>query len=403
MSNLFGLDSDAAVVDDEPVGKSYGTPGESARLQAQKKRERIAELERLEQSAQNWDGGARGEESTAAAIDKRCPSAIQLADRRMPDSVANVDHIVLVPSGVWVIDSKRWKGKIKVENTRNGTQKLTINGHNQTELVDKLTRQVNAVRAVMGELDANVPVYGALCFHLPADTKLELLNPRFEDHGLPLFKTWTINGYPLFYPRQMCRRLNSAGTLTVQHLEELAASLAERLPSAAAHGTAHPRTGSFGQAASRPWPKPRAHDQTVEKDVFKKDRLAEQAAAWDAQRPEVEAAIGGPIPDVLTERLTSDGAIWCHHALWHSRVYLAYVHDRVGSHFAWGEAWSVVAPLHHARAFVPQWNALTAFLRHLQFNQLVDLTLEGPRVISVTVVADLTSLESAGEGPAAGR
>jgi hypothetical protein len=45
---------------------------------------------------------------------------VALHDRRMPCSQANIDHIVLVPSGVWVIDSKRVRGRIRVEDRRDG-------------------------------------------------------------------------------------------------------------------------------------------------------------------------------------------------------------------------------------------------------------------------------------------
>jgi hypothetical protein len=104
------------------------TPGESARQQAERRRVRIEQLERR---AKNWDGGAAGEELTAESIEKRCPKAIALHDRRMPDSRANIDHIVVVPSGVWVIDSKRMKGRIKVEDADDGTQRLVVNGNDQ--------------------------------------------------------------------------------------------------------------------------------------------------------------------------------------------------------------------------------------------------------------------------------
>jgi hypothetical protein len=177
------------------MSKSFGVPGESARQQAENRRARREELERLERREQNWDGGAVGEESTADAITKRCPNAVALHDRRMPDSRANIDHIVLVPSGVWVIDSKRVKGRIKVEDAKDGTQKLIVNGNNKTALVHKLTGQVNAVKAALAELDPQIQVYGAFCFHLQIDSKRELLNPFVEDSGLPVFRTWTINGY----------------------------------------------------------------------------------------------------------------------------------------------------------------------------------------------------------------
>lgn len=206
------------------VGESFGVPGGSARKQEEERRKRRQELERLERREDNWNQGAAGEESTAAAIARRCPAAVALHDRQMPGSRANIDHIVLVASGVWVIDSKRPKGRIKVQKAKGGAQKLLIGGHDRTELVHKLTRQVNAVKAAMLQAGSDVPVNGAFCFHLQADTTIERL--RAEDNGLPVFGTWTIDGYPLFYPRQMCKRLNDPGTLTSSKAHELARTVA---------------------------------------------------------------------------------------------------------------------------------------------------------------------------------
>ena len=386
------------------MSKTFGTPGGSARQQAENLRRRREELERLQQREGNWGGGAVGEESTGATIEKRCPSAVALHDRRMPDSRANIDHIVLVPSGVWVIDSKRMKGRIKVEDAKDGTQKLIIHGNNQTELVHKLTGQVNAVKAVMAELDLRVPVYGGFCFWLPIESKRDLLDPRIEDNGLPLLRTWTINGYPLFYPRQMARRLNSAGTLSAKHAEELGAALAERFPSALddehESGSAptmrrkaplppspRPSTPSAAPVGIGPSPTDQAR---LSKEEYKAQKEAEQTELWERQRPLIEEALDGPVPAFLADRLRSDGAIWCHHSLWHCRTYLVCVRGRVGGTFAYAEAASVVAALHPGRTSTPQWRALTAFLEHLRSNGIVDFASDDRRIDRVSVLADPT-------------
>lgn len=390
----------------------FGVPGESARQQAERRRQRQRELERLQQREANWDGGARGEESTAETIAERCPEAVVLHDRRMPDSRANVDHIVLVPSGVWVVDSKRMKGKIKVENGESGTQRLLINGNDQTELVHKLNWQVGAVRAAMAELDPQVSVNGAFCFWLPIDNKRDLLNPRIEDNGLPLLRTWTINGYPLFYGRQLARRLNSAGTLTREHAAELAGALAERFPAAA--GPASPRLARPVSAAEQrqfqetevvaplatpttpaapTLPAPEAVPTRLSKDAFKAAKAAEQQRVWEEQRLLIEAALGGAAPSLLTERLPRDGAVWCHSALWHSRVYLACVHGKVGQTVPYTKAASVVAAHHGGRPGPNQWRALTAFLEHLRAHGYLSFAADADgRVHEMMVTAELAGV-----------
>jgi Nuclease-related domain len=214
-----------------------------------------------------------------------------LHDRRMPDSRANIDHIVLVPSGVWVIDSKRMKGRIKVEDAKDGTQKLLIKGRNQTELVHKLTWQLNAVKAAMAQIDSHVPVHGGFCFWLAIENTRDLFNPRVEDNGLPLLRTLTINGYPLFHPRQMTRTLNSAGTLSLRRAEELAATLAERFPAASADTRQSPSTTLVtppppapappGPAATVPVPTPDTAPARLSKDEFRAAKQAEHQQAWE--------------------------------------------------------------------------------------------------------------------------
>jgi hypothetical protein len=76
-------------------------------------------------------------------------------------------------------------------------------------------------------------------------------------------------------------------------------------------------------------------------------KRAEQLRAWEEQRPLIEDALGCAIPPLLGERLSADQAVWCHHALWHARVYLACVHGRVGQTIPYTQAASVVGA-HHA-------------------------------------------------------
>jgi hypothetical protein len=62
-----------------------------------------------------WARGAGGEEHIAKFLAKYLnDGVIRLHDRRIPRSRANIDHIAVAPSGVWVIDAKRYKGKVAV-------------------------------------------------------------------------------------------------------------------------------------------------------------------------------------------------------------------------------------------------------------------------------------------------
>lgn len=124
------------------------------------------------QSTAAWRIGAVGEERLGAVLDTFvCAQLATLHDRRIPGSRANIDHMVITPAGIWVIDAKRYKGRpdLKVEGgiLRPVTTKLTVAGRDRTNLVDGVLKQVDRVsQAVPG-----APVTGVLCF-LEADWPL---------------------------------------------------------------------------------------------------------------------------------------------------------------------------------------------------------------------------------------
>jgi hypothetical protein len=329
----------------------------------------------------------------------------------------------VVPSGVWVIDSKRVRGRIKVEDRRDGAQKLTINGQNRTELVHKLTGQVNAVTAAVAELAPRVPVRGAFCFWLPIDRKRDFIT--VPDSGLPIFAVRTINGYPLWHRRQMIRELNAAGTVSAKQADELGELLAERFPPAATQTERSARTGSIPPPkpiiASPPTALPRsaatpsadrpqgstltpraatepaapqrqaaAEPGRVSKDEYKAQMEAKQQAAWETAQADVEAALGSPVPALLSNHLPHDSSIYCHHALWHSRVYLTCIQGQVCPTVPYTTFASVVGSLHSGPARAPQWKALTAFLNHLREHHYVGFEADATgRIDQITVLADL--------------
>ena len=56
------------------------------------------------QSTRAWARGARGEEELAAAV-AEVPGVRVLHDRRVPGTRGNLDHLVLAPAGVFVVDA----------------------------------------------------------------------------------------------------------------------------------------------------------------------------------------------------------------------------------------------------------------------------------------------------------
>jgi hypothetical protein len=164
-----------------------------------------------------WLSGAEGEEEVARRLAKHLgEDAVLLHDRRMPGSRANIDHIAVAASGVWVIDAKRYKGKVVVSKPLFDEPKLMIGGRNRSPVADSLARQVDAVEAVIAGFEAAVPVHGAFCF---------------VGTELPAIGTLTFRGYPLLAPRRLAARIKKGGrTVEPKLLHAVAAHLGSHLP-----------------------------------------------------------------------------------------------------------------------------------------------------------------------------
>ena len=66
----------------------------------------ILALQDAPQHERSWSRGAGGEELVKQALTKHAPDVAVLHDRRIPGSRANIDHIAITATGVWVIDTE---------------------------------------------------------------------------------------------------------------------------------------------------------------------------------------------------------------------------------------------------------------------------------------------------------
>jgi hypothetical protein len=222
--------------------RNAGIAGQSASREAARRQERLqqarasrsrvantllgpsAKQKRLASEEKRWATGARGEEILASALAAKCPDALLLHDRRIPKSRANIDHIAVTATGVYVIDAKRYRGKIEVRSPIFGKPKLVIAGRDRTKLVTGLERQVDVVKTVLAAVAPEVPIHGCFCFVAPEGL--------LADVGLPVMRTLKINGYPLYYSRRLAKLLNRPGALTREQAEPICNQLARQLPPA---------------------------------------------------------------------------------------------------------------------------------------------------------------------------
>ncbi|HSX66177.1 nuclease-related domain-containing protein [Nocardioides sp.] len=130
--------------------------GESAEDVARRAREKA---ERLIKRAEAFEKGATGERLVAEALKQLPPDWFVLNDRRWPGrSRANIDHVVVGPSGVYVIDAKNWSGRLAVKD---GV--LRQNGYSRMNAVDGALESAKAVAALFDWMSPGyfLPV---LCF-----------------------------------------------------------------------------------------------------------------------------------------------------------------------------------------------------------------------------------------------
>jgi hypothetical protein len=68
---------------------------------------------RVSQEARNWQRGARGERRTARQLRRLARQGwVVFHDLAVPGSRANADHLIIGPAGVFLVDSKNWRGRL---------------------------------------------------------------------------------------------------------------------------------------------------------------------------------------------------------------------------------------------------------------------------------------------------
>jgi hypothetical protein len=170
------------------------------------------------QSTTAWNTGALGEERLGAGLDRLASETVRLLhDRRMPRSRANIDHLAVTPTGVHVIDAKKYRGRprLRIDGGlfRPRVEQLVVGSRNCTQLVDGVLTQVEVVRRSVG---ADVPVHGVLCF---VDADWPLLGGSF-----------TTRDVHALWPKKLYAKLQAEGPLAADTIAETHRALALALP-----------------------------------------------------------------------------------------------------------------------------------------------------------------------------
>lgn len=142
-------------------------------------------------------------------------AVVALHDRPVPGTGLVIDHLVVAPSGVWVIRARQAPGRVR--RRRDAT--LHASGKDRTGHVEVLGHQRDAVAAAIRDvpdLAATVGVVGVLCL-IDAQWPVRSKPLRFGD----VVVTW---------PQAMLRELQAEGPLSVHEVTGLADHLHHRFP-----------------------------------------------------------------------------------------------------------------------------------------------------------------------------
>lgn len=173
------------------------------------------------QSTRAWERGASGEQKLGKALEG-LDSVRALHDRQVPKTRGNIDHIVIGPAGVFVVDAKHYRGLIQVRDIGGlfkVDERLFVGQRDCSQLADNMGWQVRAVQDVLDRTPVDcggVTVAPVLCF---IDGEWPLL-------GAPN----RYKGVHLEGPRSLKRLVTRTYLVGQTVIDELTGLLAKALP-----------------------------------------------------------------------------------------------------------------------------------------------------------------------------
>lgn len=169
------------------------------------------------------DGKAEGEYVVWRVLrDHLSRGEMIFSDRRVPGTAANVDHIVVASSGVWVIDAKRWKAmSVRPSGAAGAGTRLYCGEQDVTSHVAQLDGQVDPVARIVR--DPSVAVRPAMVI-LPAQCTLRT-GVRFR-----LGKAVHLGRVLICPPRLLIEQIGEPGPLGRDQVVHIGHRLDQALP-----------------------------------------------------------------------------------------------------------------------------------------------------------------------------
>ena len=147
-------------------------------------------------------------------------SVVALHDRRAPGTKGNIDHLAVGPGGVYIVDAKRYEGKVERRDVGSFFRpdiRLYVNNRDRTKVVKGMGWQVGAVRKAMDATGhSDVPLRAVLCF-VEAEWSL-------------FAKPIVLDGVTILWPKAMQELVRGGEILDTAGIDRVARDLAAALP-----------------------------------------------------------------------------------------------------------------------------------------------------------------------------
>jgi hypothetical protein len=157
-----------------------------------------------------WRIGSVGESRIGARLEELESEGFRVFhDRRRPGGRDNIDHFVIGPPGLVVIETKHYSGPVRVRR-----RELYVGGRRKTEFVDQVKRQLASLESALGVTNAA----GIICV---------------VDGEFPWFGSRRIDGMELVSERGLLKVIKSMpAVMAPQEVDRLARLAATTLRSA---------------------------------------------------------------------------------------------------------------------------------------------------------------------------
>ena len=170
-----------------------------------------------------WVQRAEHERRASPRLELDGDGVVVLNDRRVPGSKLAIELIAISPAGVFVIDSKNYKGLVHTKRLGPvwdlGPHQLHIGRRNCSTSIDDVTKKVDAVRSVLSATawGSEVPVRPVLCL-----TRAEWGYAAAVE----------VNGVLVGWPKLIAGQLREPVVMDSPTVHEVSEMIAAQLPNA---------------------------------------------------------------------------------------------------------------------------------------------------------------------------